>query len=161
MVLLSTPIRFGTSPHTWSNDLRQGPALPAHIQLIHENGDSRDCDPLPIYSKVDTTILAIEANAAPPPVLINASDESDTSSPSISQAEPVILSDEPDPEGTTSNEEVEEVEEDSLPMIDPSQAQETIHRRTATVHPALCWKPLNVRETASGGKSPTSRALDR
>ncbi|ODN86543.1 hypothetical protein L198_07237 [Cryptococcus wingfieldii CBS 7118] len=49
VVLLSTPIRFATCPTTLPSRSAKTPALPAYIQLFLENGDLRECDPLPLY----------------------------------------------------------------------------------------------------------------
>ena len=50
-MMLSTPIRFGTSLSTLPDaSSSSAPPLPAYIQLFHENGDLRKCDPLPLYS---------------------------------------------------------------------------------------------------------------
>ncbi|WRT65772.1 uncharacterized protein IL334_002721 [Kwoniella shivajii] len=55
VVILSTPIKFGTCPLTMpSATPRRAPALPAYIQLFHENGELRECDPLPIYITQDS-----------------------------------------------------------------------------------------------------------
>ncbi|OCF40063.1 hypothetical protein I317_06138 [Kwoniella heveanensis CBS 569] len=51
VVILSTPIRFGTCPSTMPSSSTKAPSLPAYIQLFHENGDLRECDALPVYSK--------------------------------------------------------------------------------------------------------------
>jgi hypothetical protein len=55
IVVLSVPIRFATSPTT--EEVVQGdtcilrkPTLPAYIQMFHENGEQRQCDPLPMYT---------------------------------------------------------------------------------------------------------------
>jgi hypothetical protein len=65
VVVLTTPIRFGTSPATeeiiraGSRSLRES-VLPAYIQAFHENGEQRQCDPLPLYTKT--------AYSDPPPL---------------------------------------------------------------------------------------------
>ncbi|WVQ93510.1 hypothetical protein IAU59_000584 [Kwoniella sp. CBS 9459] len=51
VVILSTPIRFGTCPSTMPSTSTKSLALPAYIQLFHENGDLRECDALPMYFK--------------------------------------------------------------------------------------------------------------
>lgn len=52
IIVLTTPIRFGTLPGTHPDSrVKAVDHLPAYIQLFHENGDLRECDPLPIYSK--------------------------------------------------------------------------------------------------------------
>lgn len=48
IVQLSTPIRFATHPHTMPVPNSWAP--PPYIHTFHENGDQRDCDPLPLYS---------------------------------------------------------------------------------------------------------------
>jgi len=61
VVTLRTPIRFCTSLDTISTI--DGPKylpLPAYVQLFHENGDIRQCDPLPLYSETE------DSNPAPP-----------------------------------------------------------------------------------------------
>ncbi|WWC88092.1 uncharacterized protein L201_002996 [Kwoniella dendrophila CBS 6074] len=53
VVILSTPIKFGTCPSTMPDARPDAVPLPAYIQLFHENGDLRECDALPIYTKSD------------------------------------------------------------------------------------------------------------
>lgn len=48
-MVLTTPIRFGSSPKTMPRAGPPPPSLPAYIQLFHENGELRECDPLPLY----------------------------------------------------------------------------------------------------------------
>ncbi|KAK4690062.1 hypothetical protein P7C73_g25, partial [Tremellales sp. Uapishka_1] len=55
VVILSTPIRFGTCPSTMPSANRSSPALPAYIQLFHENGELRECDALPLYTDTPDT----------------------------------------------------------------------------------------------------------
>ncbi|KAL1411823.1 hypothetical protein Q8F55_002790 [Vanrija albida] len=45
-VTFAAPIRFATSPHTMPSSTA---APPAYIQVFEENGELRDCDPLPLY----------------------------------------------------------------------------------------------------------------
>ncbi|ORY29829.1 hypothetical protein BCR39DRAFT_505406 [Naematelia encephala] len=53
-VILTTPIRFGTCPSTCpSSSSSTSPdhiQLPAYVQLFRENGEQRECDPLPLYT---------------------------------------------------------------------------------------------------------------
>ncbi|KAK8861654.1 hypothetical protein IAR55_002477 [Kwoniella newhampshirensis] len=48
-IIITTPIRFGTSPTTVPLCGPKEVALPAYIQLYHENGERRLCDPPPLY----------------------------------------------------------------------------------------------------------------
>jgi hypothetical protein len=41
------PIRFGSAPETLPTPASKGP--PPYIAVFHENGELRDCDPLPLY----------------------------------------------------------------------------------------------------------------
>ncbi|KIR57534.1 hypothetical protein I314_06673 [Cryptococcus bacillisporus CA1873] len=52
VVLLSTPIRFSTCPITMPTPIGKPhlASLPSYIQLFHENGELRECDPLPLYT---------------------------------------------------------------------------------------------------------------
>jgi len=50
MIRLTAPIRFGTSPMTLPDQESSG-LLPAYCQVYHENGDLRQCDPLPLYTQ--------------------------------------------------------------------------------------------------------------
>jgi hypothetical protein len=51
-VTLTTPLRFGTCPATYPTiNPRTTPLLPAYCQIFHENGDLRECDPLPLYTR--------------------------------------------------------------------------------------------------------------
>lgn len=45
-ITFAAPIRFGTAPHTMPTE---SAAPPAYIQVFEENGEPRDCDPLPLY----------------------------------------------------------------------------------------------------------------
>ncbi|WVQ78789.1 hypothetical protein IAT38_000880 [Cryptococcus sp. DSM 104549] len=65
VVLLSTPIRFGTCPATIPTTTPRSAPLPAYIQLFLENGDLRECDPLPLYSES----LSPTSTSAPPTLL--------------------------------------------------------------------------------------------
>ncbi|EIW67223.1 hypothetical protein TREMEDRAFT_64469 [Tremella mesenterica DSM 1558] len=56
MVLLSTPIRFGTCQDTLPLSASSRSQLPPYIQLFHENGDLRECDPLPLYHPPESTL---------------------------------------------------------------------------------------------------------
>lgn len=48
------PIRLGTSQATTAKRHPSvNPTLPAYVQLFHENGDLRECDPLPLYTVAD------------------------------------------------------------------------------------------------------------
>lgn len=51
--MLSTPIKFATSPATMPNRIASKEKFqpPAYIQVFHENGDLRQCDPLPMYTR--------------------------------------------------------------------------------------------------------------
>ncbi|WVR03745.1 hypothetical protein IAU60_000740 [Kwoniella sp. DSM 27419] len=48
-VTFTAAIRFGTCHSTLPTDIPRGPLLPAYVQLYHENGQPRSCDPLPLY----------------------------------------------------------------------------------------------------------------
>ncbi|OCF56500.1 hypothetical protein L486_05350 [Kwoniella mangroviensis CBS 10435] len=50
VVILSTPIKFGTCPSTMPSIKDKPTPLPAYIQLFHENDDLRECDSLPVYT---------------------------------------------------------------------------------------------------------------
>nr|ODN76376.1 hypothetical protein L203_06442 [Cryptococcus depauperatus CBS 7841] len=66
VVLLSTPIRFGTCPTTIPSERARPESLPAYIQLFLENGDLRECDPLPLYSEcVEPASTLVHAPAVP------------------------------------------------------------------------------------------------
>nr|XP_019050465.1 hypothetical protein I302_00899 [Kwoniella bestiolae CBS 10118]OCF29395.1 hypothetical protein I302_00899 [Kwoniella bestiolae CBS 10118] len=61
VVILSTPIKFGTCPSPIPSSKPKPAPLPAYIQLFHENGDLRECDALPIYSKSNSSTPEVEA----------------------------------------------------------------------------------------------------
>ena len=50
VVILSTPVRFGSCITTCPSSTKAAP-LPAYVQLFHENGELRECDPLPVYAR--------------------------------------------------------------------------------------------------------------
>ncbi|OXG15400.1 hypothetical protein C367_05547 [Cryptococcus neoformans Ze90-1] len=60
VVLLSTPIRFSTCPATMPTPTGEprSATLPSYIQLFHENGDLRECDPLPLYTAPESELQA-------------------------------------------------------------------------------------------------------
>ena len=64
VVILTTPIRFGTCPSTIPGAVSKT-SLPAYLQLFHENGDLRECDPLPLYS-MPTSEMAPSSSYSPP-----------------------------------------------------------------------------------------------
>jgi hypothetical protein len=67
VIVLTTPIRFGTLPATHPDSkLRADTHLPAYIQLFHENGDLRECDPLPLYTRDDSDVIMTEPALAAP-----------------------------------------------------------------------------------------------
>ncbi|KAL7424651.1 hypothetical protein Q5752_000335 [Cryptotrichosporon argae] len=83
---LRTPIRFGTHPATSPVPARRAyssicpdvpvclPAmgtLPAYVQVFHENGEPRECDPLPVYARVDPERAAAEPRS-PSPAYVDA-----------------------------------------------------------------------------------------
>ncbi|ORX35217.1 hypothetical protein BD324DRAFT_631851 [Kockovaella imperatae] len=86
-VILSTPIRFGTSLLTLPRaSSTTQPSLPAYVQLFHENGDLRQCDPLPLYSGPIQVAAPVISSHAPPspsstPHRISSSKECLSSSP--------------------------------------------------------------------------------
>lgn len=56
-----------TSPDTFPHPRVSAP--PPYIRMFHENGDMRDCDPLPLYSvqaPEDEDVEMVEALTAPP-----------------------------------------------------------------------------------------------
>jgi hypothetical protein len=63
IIRLTAPIRFGTSPVTILGPKSGEELLPAYIQVYHENGDLRQCDPLPLYSEA---ALAASTNPGTP-----------------------------------------------------------------------------------------------
>ncbi|WVQ65031.1 uncharacterized protein L199_003201 [Kwoniella botswanensis] len=66
VVILSTPIKFGTRPSTMPSFKDKPTPLPAYIQLFHENGDLRECDPLPVYTG-STPTPSLPATEVPVP----------------------------------------------------------------------------------------------
>ncbi|KIR70773.1 hypothetical protein I310_05624 [Cryptococcus deuterogattii CA1014] len=60
IVLLSTPIRFSTCPITMPTPIGKPhlASLPSYIQLFHENGELRECDPLPLYTAHESGLQA-------------------------------------------------------------------------------------------------------
>lgn len=60
VIILTTPIRFASAPTTLPGRSSTATRLPAYIQVFHENGDVRQCDPLPVY-----TARAQDAGPAP------------------------------------------------------------------------------------------------
>ncbi|WWC60381.1 uncharacterized protein I303_102953 [Kwoniella dejecticola CBS 10117] len=65
VVILSTPIKFGTRPSTMPSNKEKPAPLPAYIQLFHENGEQREGDPLPLYSKSDAISPTASSRAVP------------------------------------------------------------------------------------------------
>lgn len=73
-LVLQTPIRFATEPTTFPH--RPLAAPPPYVSMFHENGDMRECDPLPLYTpagaettNVDRSVEAeagTEVELAPP-----------------------------------------------------------------------------------------------
>jgi hypothetical protein len=59
VVNLSTPIRFGTCLDTMPGGKNHS-YLPAYVQLFHENGELRDCDPLPLYERYEDMVVEPE-----------------------------------------------------------------------------------------------------
>jgi len=68
VIILTTPIRFASAPTTMLGRLEAEPRLPAYIQVFHENGDLRQCDPLPLYAARTEDACPAPASEALPPV---------------------------------------------------------------------------------------------
>lgn len=62
VIRLSAPIRFGTSISTVPG-VDNSVLLPPYIQVFHENGSMRQCDPLPLYTRTPEPTVA----ESPPP----------------------------------------------------------------------------------------------
>ena len=60
VVVLTTPIRFGTC----SDTLGRPRGIPAYVEMFHENGELRLCDPLPLYEAVPGGLLHSSSNGS-------------------------------------------------------------------------------------------------
>jgi hypothetical protein len=81
-VLLSAPIHFGTTPATLYAD--KPPSLPPYVQLFHENGDQRECDPLPLYTEPEPCLSILTPTTIQPPHSLLASSNLVCPAPSVS-----------------------------------------------------------------------------